>query len=232
MKRLVSLLLVACTLYSGAYAHALWIETNAEGKKGVAQQVKIFYGEYSENAPEKIADWYSDVKDFKIWLVAPGKEKVILEVTPSEDHFTCSFTPEANGVYSLFISHEAKKLGGKTKYQFNASAVVNVGSANESIAARNENPLKFSYDHNAVDKPVTVKALFNEAPAEKFTTAVFSPKGWTIQINGKEGLAQFTPEWKGRYMIEISNRSEEKGEHHGAAYEAVWRAATRLVEVR
>lgn len=230
MIRTLSLLLASLLLSAGAYAHALWIETSAAGKKGVSHQVKIFYGEYSENAPEKIADWYSDVKDFTIWLVVPGKEKTKLAVTPADNHFIGSFTPEADGIYALYISHDAKKLGGKTKYQFNSSATVSVGSKPAGSAV-NGAPLAFSYDQQAVNKPMTVKASLNDAPAQKFSTTVVSPSGWTKQVAGKDGLATFTPEWKGKYMVEVSSTSEEKGDHQGAPYEAVWRCMTRLVEV-
>jgi hypothetical protein len=231
MKTFILFVVTTLFLASAVQAHALWIETNPAGKKGIKQEVKIFYGEYSENSPEKIADWYSDVKDFTIWLVSPGGDKVKLAVNPIENHFTSSFTPESDGVYTLVISHDAKKLAGKTKYQFNASATVKVGSGKLDALASNENPLKFSYDQNTVNKPIIVNAVYKGVPAEKFQTTVFSPKGWTLQLPGKNGLAQFKPEWKGRYMIEISNSYEEKGEHHGEAFETVWRCATSLVDI-
>ena len=231
MKRFLLFFLGMLMISLSGFSHALWIETSVTGKKGVSHEVKIFYGEYSEMSPEKVADWYSDVKDFTIWLVVPGKEKTKLTVTPSEDRYTCSFTPETDGVYSIYISHDAQKLGGKTKYQFNASAAVHVGATKEGGVLVDGPPLKFSYDKNSVNKPITVNAKFNDSPADKFQTTVVSPKGWTLQIAGKDGAAKFTPEWKGKYMIEIAKTTPEKGDHNGAAYESVWRCNTRLVEV-
>lgn len=232
MKRQVALTVLALFSICNVFAHALWIETNPSGKKGVKQEVKIYYGEYSENAPEKISDWYSDVKEFELWLIQPGKEKIKLETTPGENYFSSSFVPDEDGQYLLVISHDAKDLGGKTKYQFNASASVKVGKAAPATTAVNSNPFTFSVEQPVKNKPSTIKASFKNNPSEKFQATVFSPSGWNKEIKGTDGAAQFVPEWKGTYMIEISRKDEEKGEHHGKPFEAVWRCATNLVEVQ
>ncbi|MFT4017936.1 MAG: DUF4198 domain-containing protein [Agriterribacter sp.] len=214
------------------YAHALWIETNATGKKGQQQDVKIFYGEYAEFSPEKVKDWYSDVKDFTLWLVAPDGQKKQLTTSPQEDHYTASFTPDKDGVYILQVSHSAKDLGRTTVYQFNTSAIVAVGKNETADVKHNLNPLKFQLKAGKVNEPVTIQAFYKDAVSEKMSVTVFSPKGWTKQIEGKNGIAEFVPEWKGKYMIEVSRSDDEKGEHHGKEYTGIWRCATYLVEIK
>ena len=225
-------LLAICLLFSsfGVFAHALWIETSPAGKKGQAQEVKIFYGEYSEGKPEKIEDWYSDVKEFSIWLIGPDNQKVQLVTSAAGDHFTTSFTPASEGSYTLLISHEAKDLGRTTKYQFNTSATVKVGSA--VLSATASNPLNATIQGNKLKKPVRINGFFKDQPADKFTATIFSPAGWTKEISSDKGFVEFTPEWAGKYMIEISRTDEEKGDHNGKAYEKVWRCATSLINIQ
>lgn len=229
-KLLFSLLFIAAT--TSIYAHALWIETNANGKKGQQQDVKIFYGEYAEFSPEKIKDWYSDVKDFTLWLVAPDGQKTKLNTSANEDHYTAAFTPDKDGVYTLQVSHSAKDLGGTTVYQFNTSAVVAVGKNEVADIKSNTNPLKFQVKTGKVNEPVNIQGFFNDATSEKLSVTVFSPKGWTKQIEGKNGIAEFVPEWKGKYMIEVSRMDEGKGEHNGKEYTGIWRCATYLIDIK
>lgn len=229
-KLLFSLLFIAAT--TSSYAHALWIETNANGKKGQQQDVKIFYGEYAEFSPEKIKDWYSDVKDFTLWLVAPDGQKTKLNTSANEDHYTAAFTPDKDGVYTLQVSHSAKDLGGTTVYQFNTSAVVAVGKNEVADIKSNTNPLKFQVKTGKVNEPVNIQGFFNDATSEKLSVTVFSPKGWTKQIEGKNGIAEFVPEWKGKYMIEVSRMDEGKGEHSGKEYTGIWRCATYLIDIK
>lgn len=214
------------------YAHALWIETNATGKKGQQQEVKIFYGEYAEFSPEKIKDWYSDVKDFTLWLVAPDGQKTQLTTAAKEDYYTAAFTPDKDGVYTLQVSHSAKDLGGTTVYQFNTSAAVAVGKSEAADIKHNTNPLKFQLKTGKVNESVNIQGFFNDAASDKLSVTVFSPKGWTKQIEGKDGVAAFVPEWKGKYMIEVSRMDEGKGDHNGKEYTGIWRCATYLIEIK
>ena len=103
---------------NATFAHALWIETASSGKLGQKHAVKVFYGEFVANERDSVAKWYSDVKDFSLWLVGPDQKKVQLSLTPGTNYIETSFTPEQNGGYTLLISHEAKELGGATKYHF------------------------------------------------------------------------------------------------------------------
>jgi uncharacterized GH25 family protein len=225
-------LLALCLLFSslGIFAHALWIETNPVGKKGQAQEVNIFYGEYSEGKPEKIEDWWSDVKEFSIWLIGPDNQKTQLTVSPVGDHFTTSFTPSGDGSYTLLISHDVKEIGEKTKYQFNTSANVRVGAITSSTTAIN--PFSAKIQGSKLKKPVRISGVFNDQPADKFTATIFSPSGWTKEISSENGVVEFIPEWSGKYMIEISKTDEEKGNHAGKAFDKVWRCATTLVNIQ
>ena len=216
-------------------AHALWIETSASGKTGAEHQVKVFYGEFASNEREEISKWYSDVKDFSLWLTTPGKEKIKLKTSAGTNYYSATFTPDKDGLYILTVSHEAKELGGTTKYEFLSSATVAVGDVsivnlstvpsslaavlNESKTYNLKSPVKFSILHNG--KPVAAKKI-----------SVLSPEGWTKEFTSDEkGEISFTPQWPGRYLLEVSTFEKTSGQHHGKTYDAFWQGATSSFEV-
>jgi len=237
MKRNILLIISLFFIHtSGLLAHALWIETSTVGKAGQKQAIKIVYAEPNDK-PEKIADWYSDVPEFTLWLTGPDKQKVKLPTKAESDHFTAAFTPEKDGVYTLSISHTARELGGKTKYQFNASAIVSVG---KSLAGNdpslNTNDISVYADAGQViklNKPFQLTGIFKEKPSENLSVAVHSPSGWNkaLSTNG-QGVTEFTPIWPGKYSIEASKTEKEEGEHNGKNYTSIWRCATLLVDVK
>lgn len=220
---------------SQLFAHALWIETAWSGKVGQSQEVKVYYGEYAENEREETAKWYSDVKDFTLWLTAPGKEKIKLTTTPGDNFYVASFTPEANGQYVLTVSHEAKELGGTTKYEFIATAIVTVGKP----GAVNHAAIPVSLNvHTAEGKiyktnaAVQIKAVANGKALAKTAVSIFSPEGWSKVVTTDEnGSATFSPVWPGRYVVEVSAREKKEGTHNGKAYTAAWQGATSSFEV-
>ncbi|QDH80539.1 DUF4198 domain-containing protein [Echinicola soli] len=217
-----------------ATAHALWIETAVDGKKGKEQQVKIFYGEYGEGVIEKVDDWYSDVKEFELWLIDPQGNKTLLETSPSSDHFNASFTPSMDGVYRLQIGHSAKDLGGEYIYQFNTASQVWVGKAKETSVEGPKTDLALvmtSPDKGGLKNPLHFKVLFKGEAKEGVTVAVDGPTGWskeyTTDTNGE--IVVETP-WKGQYIVEAVDTEETSGEHFGASYEFIWRCATQSIK--
>ncbi|TCC84490.1 DUF4198 domain-containing protein [Pedobacter hiemivivus] len=220
---------------SQLFAHALWIETASSGKTGQAQEVKVYYGEYATNEREETAKWYSNVKDFTLWLTAPGKEKIKLTTTPGTNFYSASFAPEGNGQYVLTVSHEAAELGGTTKYEFIAAAIVTVGKPSAVDVATIPVSLKVhtveakTYKVNA---PIQIKAIANGKPLAKTTVSVFSPEGWSKEVTTDEnGVITFSPIWPGRYVLEVSAREKTEGTHNGKAYTAAWQGATSSFEV-
>ena len=84
MKNIKTILTALLLLFASnaTFAHALWIETASSGKLGQKHAVKVFYGEFVANERDSVAKWYSDVKDFSLWLVGPDQKKVQLSLTP------------------------------------------------------------------------------------------------------------------------------------------------------
>jgi hypothetical protein len=235
MKNIIPLIALLFLSVSNLYAHALWIETNTAGRVGQKQSVKIVYSE-PDDKPEKLADWFSDVKEFELWLITPDKQKVKLATVAGEDHFTSEFIPKKEGVYTLSISKAAKELGGSTMYEFNASAIVKVGkSLAGNEASFNGNIIKVFADASKTYKAnqsLNLTTIFKDKPAEKLHVGISSPSGWNRNITSNiNGTAEFTPIWPGTYKIEASTSEKVEGDHFGKPYKSIWRCATLLVDV-
>ncbi|RZM15989.1 MAG: DUF4198 domain-containing protein [Pedobacter sp.] len=235
MKKTFLMMIAMLFSVSSLFAHALWIETSATGKIGQKQSVKVFYGEYADLGRDSVSTWYSDVKEFTLWLVGPDKKKVQLTVTPSVNYFEASFTPDQNGSYTVMVSHEAKELGGTTKYHFLSSADVSVGKAS-AVAAQNTNGLKLHLaDVNSVKVKQAVKmtALSKDAAHSKKAVTVFSPTGWSKEFyTDEQGAFEFTPLWAGRYVVEISDTDKTPGQHHGKDFKSTWKGATYSLDIK
>ncbi|QNK63299.1 DUF4198 domain-containing protein [Pedobacter sp. PAMC26386] len=235
MKKLVFLTLsiLFCFITTNLYAHALWIETNNTGKIGQQQTVKIYYGEYAANEKENVSKWYSDVKDFTLWLVSPNQIRTQLKLSADSNSFTSNFTPDQNGLYALEVSHEAKELGGTTKYHFLASTNIIVG---KGLTASSTNVLNLQLNTASpvkVNQTVKLAASLNNTAAKAKTVAILSPSGWAKETKTDEnGIVQFTPLWPGKYVVEVTEFQKVKGEHQGKSYEAIWQGATYSFEVK
>ncbi|WP_134091352.1 DUF4198 domain-containing protein [Olivibacter sp. XZL3] len=238
MKTLKFTLLVGLCFFVSvqAKAHALWIETASQGKLGVAHDVKIFYGEFALNERDALEKWYSDVRDFTLWIVAPDGKKSQLKAVPEQAYYSGSFTPEKEGVYTLMVSHEAADLGGTTKYHFISSAYVSVGKSNKVDANLNDNALKLYADNHQVfakNKPVKLFAYLNGKPLANKPVNVASPEGWSKEVMTDEnGMLSFQPLWSGRYVAEAQNFEKVGGNHKGKDFDAAWIGSTFSFEVK
>jgi len=229
MKTILSA--IALLIGVNAFAHALRIETAANGKIGIAQEVKIFYGEYAEGVDEPFENWYSDVETFKLFLVAPNGTKTSLETSEGDGLFTANFTPSEKGTYTLYIAHTAKDLGGKYVYQFNTSATVVVESTPviKLLKGGAELQVVFKNTNNKIAGTV----YYNAVPLADSKIELVSPDLWqkTLKTDANGG---FSIEVKqvGKYFVEASFTEDVKGELNGKAYEKVWRCMTQLVELK
>ena len=238
MKKINVLLLtlVLTFITSSLFAHALWIETAATGTIGKEQTVRIYYGEFVENERDSVAKWFSDIKDFGLWLVGPDQKRVQLKTRAGINYYEATFTPTQNGSYTLAVSHYAKELGETSRYHFLASAEVSVGKAG-NVSASAVNILQFQKQGAAglaqVSKPLQVKLFTNGTPAAAKKVHVFSPNGWSKEVTtDASGILSFVPPVAGRYILEISDQDKTAGEQGGKKFEDTWNTASYSVEVK
>ncbi len=232
MKIRLSIALLFLSINS--FAHAIWIETKANGKKGQSQEVNIYFGEYADNERDSVATWFSNLRDVKLLLVLPDGTKQPLNLEAAVNHYTSSFTPTKDGVYALSIVHTVADVYGNAKIEYYASASVSVNSDDLS-------PLKgatlLAIQPKRIDarvhQPVSLAVFNNAVFLPKAKVVIASPDGWTKTIYADDtGTITFTPVTTGRYMIEAIRSDKTPGTHGGKPYNAVTHLVTYCIDVR
>ena len=236
LKNLAFVLLMFVTS-PALFAHALWIETKATGTKGKAQEISVFFGEFSDKDITPAAKWFSDLKDFSLVVISPSKKEIKLTATALENKYQAFFTPDEDGVYTIAMHHKVKDVYGTMVLDYNSSATVTVGNAatgNEATANSNVISL-FSKDVIAAkkDAKINVNALYEGKIAKEQKMKVIAPNGWEKELwSNENGEIAFTPIWSGNYMVEFAYTEKASGEHNGKKYDEVWKMATYLISVK
>ena len=219
------------------FAHALWIETKATGTKGRAQEISVYFGEFSDNDITKADKWFSDLKDFTLVVISPSKKETKLTAKALDNKYQAFFTPDEEGVYTIVMHHKVKDVYGTMVLDYNSSANVTVGNAvkgNEAVANTNVISL-FSKDVITAKQntKINVNALYEGKIAKEQKMKVIAPNGWEKELwSNENGEISFTPIWPGNYMVEFAYTEKASGEHNGKKYDEVWKMATYLITVK
>lgn len=235
-KRLAFSLLMLITAPT-LFAHALWIETKATGTKGKAQEISVYFGEFSDNDITKSEKWFSDLKDFTLVLISPSKKETKLTTKALENKYQAFFTPDEDGVYTIVMHHKVKDVYGTMVLDYNSSATVTVGASvkgNEATANSNVISL-FAKDVTSAKQKnkVNVIASYNGKIAKEQKMKVIAPNGWEKELwSNENGEISFTPIWPGNYMVEFAYTEKAAGEHNGKKYDEIWKMATYLIAVK
>ncbi|WP_374172140.1 hypothetical protein [Flavobacterium tructae] len=233
----ITFLLLMLVASPALFAHALWIETKAVGAKGKAQEISVFFGEFSDNDITASAKWFSDLKDFSLVVISPSKKETKLTATALENKYQAFFTPDEDGVYTVVMHHTVKDVYGTMKLDYNSSATVTVGNAAKgNDAAANTNIISVFAKEVTAAKQKTVlniNALYEGAAAKKQKIKVIAPNGWEKELwSNDKGEISFTPLWSGNYMVEFAYTEKAAGEHNGKNYNEIWKMATYLIAVK
>lgn len=236
MKNLLLLTLVIASTLSGntASAHALWIATPPTAHINQPHHIQVFYGEYATQEIEPVGKWYSDVKDFTLWLTTPDQQKIQLEKQENPNFFQSSFTPSQDGIYTLTIVHTTKDLGGTTRLEFSSTSFVTVGNIHLNAPVSNV-PLHVYIKPTTYKKDQQVDAIIYDGntPLANAEIIVMSEQGWSKVFRADaNGQLSFPVLWSGNYVIEASHSYTEDGIWHGKPYERIWRGATTFLKVK
>lgn len=226
MKLKFILILFALFAFKIGHSHALWIETSPIGTINKSHQIKVFFGEYAHQEISPLEKWYSDLKEFKLFLVGPDNKKIQLETKPFSDHFEASFIPESDGVYQVMVLHPAKEPYETMAFEFSSNASIKVGkNAKEN----------FNLDYGIKLSPQTIKIgdsirahIFSEkAVLPNTEVEVISPSGWTKTLKSDEnGIVSFLAKEKGVYLLETSIMEEKTSDWFGKTVDKIWKGST------
>ncbi len=236
MKKITLALLLLTLGVTNAFAHALWIETPSIGKKGQAQEVKIYFGEYEENKPDSAAKWFSNLKDFSLVLTAPNGTTKILKATADINCFKAGFTPDQDGTYILSVVHEVKTIYEHAKINYYAFAHVAIGNTPKINAVYPANALFTIRPAATLVKagtPASYQLIYNKMPFAKEKLTVIDVTGKKHEpLTDGNGKFEFKPASKGNYFFEAFKEDSTPGELDGKKYEKVWHVVTYFVQAQ
>jgi len=227
MKYLSYILLFLSVLsFQFSNAHALWIESAQEGKLNQSHAIKIFYGEYEHQSIDAIDQWYSDVKDFKLFVISPDQKSTALSKENAGDHFTASFIPTLEGTYLIKVVHPARQPYEITAFEFSSLAQVRVGKSS-NITLEQALGIQLQTIASPVGQEVKGQVYFKKEAYGEAELIIMGPHGWTKTIKtDSRGAFTFQPLIKGKYVLEVSKMEEEKQEWFGQSIEKLWRGST------
>lgn len=198
-------------------AHALWVDTNTQGKKGISQSVKVYFAEVGEKLEPLNGQEWAMVKNFELWLQSPKGELSRLEVAPQEDYYLANFTPQEDGVYQVIVKNTsigALNFPNTPPFipYFYAKSNVQVGNIKSKVT-NYELPLNF----NLIQKKINL--VIPEYAAGKAEVTLFTPSGELKTFkNLQNGLLDFDFVEKGVYQIELQIKDERPGKDYEFAF--------------
>lgn len=230
-KFLLTFIITLLTAHLG-HAHALWIETPSEGQLNKRHTVHVYYGEYAEQSTDPIDKWYSDVRDFELYLINPNGERTKLDKEADSDHFSSSFIPTENGTYTLSIVHGAKEAYETMRFEFSSIAFVKVGGKPLTDIKQGFH-LKPLGDTQESGAEIDLAVLDHAVPQTGAEVIVMGPDGWTKTMKSdSDGKVVFKPLIPGKYIIEASRTDDKKEDWRGQKIEKIWRGSTLAIQVK
>ena len=222
---------------SGLQAHAIWIETNSTGKSGKSQEVKVYFGEYSENERDSAGHWFSDLGKFHLWTISPTGTRTELITKEAGNAYSVKFTPTEKGVYTFVIDHLVADVYYQSliHYYAVATTVIDGSSVGEDNLSKTSD-LSFNLALNKpflVNENVEVDVMYQQATSKDIEFSVQPPLGWTkkFDLNDK-GHTLFKPFIAGIYMMEGFLTENTSGTHNGKEYSSIWHCVTYCVDVK
>ncbi|MBC5862861.1 DUF4198 domain-containing protein [Flavobacterium turcicum] len=221
-----------------SFAHFLWIETNTKGKINQKQEVKVFFGEYSYGAIDKVGEeGFEKVKNFTLWAISPNGDKIKLEVTPEATFYKTTFTPKVNGTYTIVLNNNEIDVIDYTQYDFgifkthyHATAKIEVGEKYAETVSINPEGITIvdvSKKNLKLNDEVVLKILYKNKPVKDNEVVVFLKNQFNQKIKTDEnGLVKFTLPFATKYIVETTIKEEVSGKYNGKEYQFVFHSAT------
>ncbi len=225
-------------------AHYLWIETNPTGKIGKAQEVRVYFGEYTWDLRETPGgERFEPMKAFKVWVVSPSGEKTDLAFKQGSRlrrDYTSTFTPEEKGTYTLLLNNDEIEVIDYTEYDFgifkthyHSIAKVVVGDGLKETIADNPNGITLvdlSTEPLATGKKLTFKVLYKGELLVKGELDIYVADQWGKKLYTDEnGMVSLTLPWNTKYVIEAAKKEEVPGEYNGKPYQFIYHCVTYCI---
>lgn len=228
----LSFMLVMMSVAAGA--HTMWIEVKGNGKIGEAQDVRVFFGDYSWGNPTKTAKWYSDIAEYVLVLTAPdGTTTELQDRSKDSVAYESSFVPKQAGVYKVSFSHPVKDVYKDKKLTYAAAAYVLVGKPKDKAVTLSEGKFSLAWKDAGQKKQVIYMEDGQPKANVSLSLVKEGDKEQTYSVNtDSKGQLVFPKALKGNYLLELTDSEKvSKTEFNGKEYEFDYKEFTYQISL-
>ena len=159
-----------------------------------------------------------------------------LQTTARDSFYVASFTPQAEGTYTVILNNNKIDVIDYTQYDFgifkthyHSTARIQVGKGTGNMQSQNPDGLSLVRlpDEN---ESAVFRVLYKGEPLVKNEVTVFVTDLWSKTIyTDEEGLISFKLPWNEKYILEVTSKEEVPGTYNGRDYEFIWHCATYCI---
>lgn len=238
MKKNILSLVFILGMTISSFAHYLWIETHREGQVNQAQEIRVYYGEYTYGVIEGVeGEAFPKVKNFDLWVIDSKGKKQILSTTAQEQYYVAYFTPSENGVYTVVLDNHDIEVIDYTKYDFgifkthyHSTAKISVGQSDNETTSINPNGLTINEVPAKEENDLTLQVTYQGDILAKHEVKIYIEDLWSKTLyTDDQGLVSLKLPWNTKYTVETTIKEEVPGTFKGKDYQFIWHCATYCV---
>ncbi len=235
MKKLTGLVGCILLMVGNIQAHALWVSTNQTGSVGEAQEIKVYFGEFTYGVIEEVGgEGFEMMKDFSLWVISPSGEKTSLGVEAKETYYLATYTPSEEGTFTVVLDNDKIDVIDYSEYDFgifkthyHSVAKIQVGEGEADTHTDNQTGITLK-DMPSSDENVQLQVLFKGDAMAETEVKVFVADQWSKTLKtDKTGKVSFALPWETDYLVEVTTEERVPGTYNGEAYEFVWHCVTQ-----
>lgn len=187
--------------------------------------IKLYFGEYG--AGETLSDTYLDrMKEIKVFVITPGGQQVAVEMKQLKDYWSGSYTPQAEGVYTITGINEEREVQDWKRHNLGIvrpvqylKAIYKVGNKDNQQSSK----LFLDTEINTLSPGnYSIKVFKNASPYAGSTILITHPDGGETKLEtDKDGLAKFTAPKAGLFLVDVEWIDKTPGQFKEKAYETI-----------
>ncbi|PKB15667.1 hypothetical protein [Flavobacterium sp. 5] len=224
MKNFTSKLLLGFILFTTTItnAHNTYLQVKGSGKINDKVEIQIFKAEYGKEAPEK-GTKIDNLKAIKIYLIDASGSKTEITMTQTETHWQGFFVPKTTGNYQIIGINDQNEVKDMSKKHLGLVRSILYLKTNYTVKTSKaiENTI-FPLDITAQKQNTNylLTAFKDKKQQANLAITVINPDGWVQTLESNEiGQANFTPNKKGLYLVNLEWIDNTKGNFKDKAFD-------------
>lgn len=223
------LLAVALSIQTAA-AHEILLEFPQEVNTGESVDIEISFGHFPDTYDSEHSH-FTNLDEGILTIISPDGSKNDIDFRANEKKYYAAYQPEEQGLYWIVFNSTRDVMDGTEDgdglqlRDYNAKAPLIVGDVDKITIP--ETGLKVNIVneegfYNNAGEEITLQLIYEGEAVSDQSLTVVDPIEQSQSLNSDEdGFVSFVLETEGRWMVHISNLTDENksGEYQGQEYD-------------